>query len=217
MLYKYILFDLDGTLTNPKTGITKSVAYALKKIKNIDANLDDLTKFIGPPLKESFMDFYDFTEEEAKQAILYYREYFVDQGIYENEIYEGIKELLEDLQKTNANVLAVATSKPTKFAELIIKHFGLDGYFTSIVGSNLDGTRTKKSEVIEEVLLKLPIKDMREVVMIGDRQHDILGAKEMDIDSIGVAYGYGTYDELKRAGASYIVNNIQGLRDLLLS
>lgn len=217
MLYKYILFDLDGTLTNPKTGITKSVAYALKKIKNIDANLDDLTKFIGPPLKESFMDFYDFTEEEAKQAILYYREYFVDQGIYENEIYEGIKELLEDLQKTNANVLAVATSKPTKFAELIIKHFGLDGYFTSIVGSNLDGTRTKKSEVIEEVLLKLSIKDMREVVMIGDRQHDILGAKEMDIDSIGVAYGYGTYDELKRAGASYIVNNIQGLRDLLLS
>ncbi|MCF8018716.1 MAG: HAD-IA family hydrolase [Vallitaleaceae bacterium] len=217
MLYKYILFDLDGTLTNPKTGITKSVTYALKKIKNIDANLDDLTKFIGPPLKESFMDFYDFTEEEAKEAILYYREYFVDHGIYENEIYEGIKELLEDLQKTNTYVLAVATSKPTKFAELIIKHFGLDEYFTSIVGSNLDGTRTKKSEVIEEVLLRLSIKDKREVVMIGDRQHDILGAKEMVIDSIGVTYGYGTYDELKRAGANYIVNSIQGLRDLLLS
>ena len=215
-MYKYILFDLDGTLTNPKTGITKSIAYALKKIKNIDANLDDLTKFIGPPLKESFMDFYDFTEEEAGQAIIYYREYFVNQGIYENEIYEGIKELLEELQKTNVYVLAVATSKPTKFAELIIKHFGLDGYFTSIVGSNLDGTRTKKSEVIEEVLLRLSIKDKREVVMIGDRQHDILGAKEMVIDSIGVAYGYGTYDELKRAGANYIVNSIQGLRDLIL-
>ncbi|VDN48977.1 5'-nucleotidase [Petrocella atlantisensis] len=216
MLYKYILFDLDGTLTDPKTGITRSVAYALKKTKNIDANLDDLTIFIGPPLKESFMDFYDFTEEEAKEAILYYREYFVDHGIYENEIYEGIEELLEDLQKTNTYVLAVATSKPTKFAELIIKHFGLDEYFTSIVGSNLDGTRTKKSEVIEEVLLRLSIKDKREVVMIGDRQHDILGAKEMVIDSIGVTYGYGTYDELKRAGANYIVNSIQGLKDLVL-
>lgn len=217
MLYKYILFDLDGTLTNPKTGITKSVAYALKKTKNIDANLDDLTIFIGPPLKESFMDFYDFTEEEAEQAIIYYREYFVDQGIYENEIYEGIKNLLDDLQKTNTFVLAVATSKPTKFAELIIKHFGLEGYFTSIVGSNLDGTRTKKSEVIEEVLLRLSIKDKREVVMIGDRQHDILGAKEIVIDSIGVAYGYGSSDELERAGADYIVNSIQGLRDQLLS
>ncbi|PKM52998.1 MAG: phosphoglycolate phosphatase [Firmicutes bacterium HGW-Firmicutes-5] len=217
MLYKYILFDLDGTLTNPKTGITKSVAYALKKTKNIDANLDDLTIFIGPPLKESFMDFYDFTEEEAEQAIIYYREYFVDQGIYENEIYEGIKTLLDDLQKTNTFVLDVATSKPTKFAELIIKHFGLEGYFTSIVGSNLDGTRTKKSEVIEEVLLRLSIKDKREVVMIGDRQHDILGAKEIVIDSIGVAYGYGSSDELERAGADYIVNSIQGLRDQLLS
>ncbi|PKM56535.1 MAG: phosphoglycolate phosphatase [Firmicutes bacterium HGW-Firmicutes-3] len=217
MLYKYILFDLDGTLTNPKTGITKSVAYALKKTKNIDANLDDLTIFIGPPLKESFMDFYDFTEEEAKQAIIYYREYFVDQGIYENEVYEGIKELLEDLQKANAFVLAVATSKPTKFAELIIKYFGLEGYFTSIVGSNLDGTRTKKSEVIEEVLSRLSIKDKHEVVMIGDRQHDIIGAKEMNIDSIGVEYGYGTYDELKSAGANYIVDSIQGLRDRLLS
>ena len=213
MRYKYILFDLDGTLTDPKTGITKSVAYSLKKLKNIDVELDQLTPFIGPPLKDSYIDFYGFSESEAERAIQIYREYFKDTGIYENEIYNGMKALLETL-KDKQYILGVATSKPTMFAERIIEHFDLDQYFSCIVGSNLDGTRTDKAEVIAEALAQLSIGNKEQVVMVGDRKHDILGAKKMQMDSIGVTYGYGSYQELNDAGADYIVDNIDKLKKL---
>jgi phosphoglycolate phosphatase len=214
MSYKYILFDLDGTLTDPKIGITKSVAYSLKKLKNIEVELDQLTKFIGPPLKDSYIDFYGFSESEAEIAIQTYREYFKDTGIYENEVYSGMEDLLEAL-KDKQYILGVATSKPTMFAEIIIKHFDLERYFSCVVGSNLDGTRTDKAEVIAEALTQLSIDDKENVVMIGDRKHDILGAKKMEIDSIGVTYGYGSYEELEDAGADYIIENIDGLKKIL--
>lgn len=210
MSHKYILFDLDGTLTDPKEGITKSVAYSLKKMRNIEVDVEELTKFIGPPLMDSYSEYYGFTEEESRKAIEYYREYFKDKGIYENIIYDGIKELLEKL-KNKGKVLVVATSKPTVFAEVIIRHFDLEGYFTFIVGSNLDGSRTRKSEVIEAALKKLGINDLADVVMIGDRKHDIMGAKEVNVDSIGVVYGYGSFDELKKAGADHVVNSVNEL------
>ena len=216
MKHKYILFDLDGTLTDPKVGITSAVAYSLKKLKGIEANLDDLTTFIGPPLKESFTNFYGFSEREADLAIEYYREYFADKGIFENEVYPGIHALLEDLKNTGAFVMAVATSKPTIFANRIIKHFGLEGYFSCVVGSNLDGSRVKKAEVIAEVLSQLHVDDKREAIMIGDREHDVIGAKQVGIDVIGVAYGYGTYEELEYAGADFIVSQIIEIKELLL-
>jgi phosphoglycolate phosphatase len=206
MSYKYILFDLDGTLTDPKIGITKSVAYSLRKLKNIEVELDQLTKFIGPPLKDSYIDFYGFSESEAEIAIQTYREYFKDTGIYEN--------LLEAL-KDKQYILGVATSKPTVFAEIIIKHFDLERYFSCVVGSNLDGTRTDKAEVIAEALTQLSIDEKENVVMIGDRKHDILGAKKMEIDSIGVTYGYGSNEELEDARADYIIENIDGLKKIL--
>nr|MDA3847375.1 HAD hydrolase-like protein [Vallitaleaceae bacterium] len=200
MKYKYILFDLDGTLTDPKVGITKSVAYSLKKMRDMDVDTEELTKFIGPPLKDSYMDFYDFTEEEAEEAIACYREYFKETGIYENEVYDGIRQLLGRLQALG-HILVVATSKPTVFAETIINHFDLEGYFTCIVGSYLDGRRTNKAEVIEAVINALSIhNEKNKVIMIGDRKHDIIGAKTVGVDAIGVIYGYGSYDELEKAG-----------------
>lgn len=215
MKYKYILFDLDGTLTDPVMGITNSVAYALKKIKNLDVEPSNLTKFIGPPLLDSFIEFCGLTEIEAKQAIEYYREYFKVDGIFENEIYHGIKDLLIELKQSGA-IMAVATSKPTVFAERIIDYFTLNQYFELIFGSHLDGGRTKKSEVIEAVLKALEIRNLKEVVMIGDRKHDIIGAKQVRIDSIGVEYGYGSYEELNNAGADFVVGDVSELRKLLL-
>lgn len=214
-MYKYLLFDLDGTLTDPKVGITKAVAYALKKFKQLDVDLDALTKFIGPPLKDSFMRFYGFSEQDADLAIQYYREYFSETGIFENEVYPGIRDMLDVLKHDGRYVLAVATSKPTVFAERIIEHFGLKDYFTCVVGSNLDGTRSKKAEVIQEVLRVLNVSQLDEVVMIGDREHDILGAKQVGVRSIGVLYGYGSYEELEGAGAGYIVKQVEELRILL--
>ena len=132
--YKYILFDLDGTLTDPKEGITKSVQYALKKYVILIENLDLLENFIGPPLKDSFMEYYNFSEDQASQAIEYYREYFKEKGIFQNKVYEHMEELLSKLKKLGL-ILIVATSKPTVFAEEILRHFNLDVYFELIIGS----------------------------------------------------------------------------------
>lgn len=210
MSYKYILFDLDGTLTDPKEGITKSVQYALKKFDIIVEDLDTLEKFIGPPLTTSLMEFYGFSEEKAVKGVQDYREYFKERGIFENKVYENIEDLLSKL-KALGLVLIVATSKPTVFSEQIIEHFNLDKYFNEVVGSNLDGTRSKKGEVIKYIIDKYKISNLSEAVMIGDRKYDIIGAQENNIASIGVTYGYGSEEELKAAGATYIVNDIDEL------
>lgn len=215
MKYKYLLFDLDGTLTNPKVGITKSVQYALAKFNIVESNLDTLEKFIGPPLKDSFMNYYAFSQNQAAEAIKIYREYFEDIGLYENKMYSGMDELLGELKQRNI-VLCVATSKPTVFAKRIIKHFNLDKYFSIIVGSNLDGTRVQKSEIISWVINKMEIKNRNEVLMIGDRKYDIVGAKSCYLDSVGVLYGFGSKDELLESNPTYMANNILDLRELLL-
>ena len=151
---KYILFDLDGTIIDPKEGITKSVAYALNKFEIKVDNLNELCKFIGPPLKDSFIEYYNFSEDEAEKAIKYYREYFADRGIYENKLYKGFEDILISLKENN-KVLIVATSKPTIFATKILENFNLSNYFTFVSGSNFDGIRVRKSEVI---LYKISIK-----------------------------------------------------------
>lgn len=205
-MYNYILFDLDGTLTDPGIGITNSVMYALKKF-NIDVeDRATLYKFIGPPLLESFEKYYGFSKEESELALKYYREYFKPKGLYENEVYEGIEELLAEL-KSRKKILIVATSKPEAFAVEILKHFHLDHYFDFIAGATMDEKRTKKSDVIAYALEQCKITDKASAIMIGDREHDVLGAKRVGLDSIGVLYGYGNYEELENAGATHIVEN----------
>lgn len=212
---EYILFDLDGTITDPKVGITKSVEYALNKFNIEVDNLDDLCKFIGPPLTESFIKFYNFSEEDAKKGVEYYREYFKETGIFENYVYEGFEDLLIKLKDNNKNLI-VATSKPQVFAVKILEHFGLKKYFDFIAGSNLDGTRVNKNEVIEYAIEECNIKDLSKAIMVGDREHDIIGANKVGIDSIGVLYGFGNHDEFNNNGATYIVENISELSSLLV-
>lgn len=206
-MYQYILFDLDGTLTDPGLGITNSVMYALKKFGIDIPDRAALYKFIGPPLQESFEKYYGFSNEKSELAIQYYREYFKVSGLYENEVYDGIEELLKNLKAQNKSVI-LATSKPEVFAVEILKHFQLDKYFDFIAGATMDETRVKKADVISYALDSCKISDLSSAIMIGDREHDILGAKQIGLDSIGVLFGYGSREELEAAGATYIASNV---------
>ncbi|MGI5899989.1 MAG: HAD family hydrolase [Christensenellales bacterium] len=212
---KYILFDLDGTITDSGIGITKSVLYALDFFGVPVGSLDELRPFIGPPLKDSFMELYGFSEEKAAQAIAKYREYFSVTGLYENELYPGIPELLKELKAAGKKVL-LSTSKAEIFTNRIIKHFGIAQFFDFVAGSELDGRRTDKAEIIAHALSGAKIADPSLAVMIGDRKHDIIGAKKHGMDSIGVLYGYGSLEELKAAGADETAATVAELSDLLL-
>lgn len=209
-----LLFDLDGTLTDPMMGITKSVQYALKKYGIIEEDLWNLTKFIGPPLMDSFQRYYGFSEEDARQAVLYYREYFAPTGKFENVVYDGIPEMLAALKEAGFT-LAVATSKPEVFAKDILEHFDLDGYFDFVGGALLTG-RTDKAEVIAYVLETLGAKK-EDTLMAGDREHDIIGAAKNGLFSVGVLYGYGDRAEHEKAGAGHIVETVEELREYLIS
>lgn len=210
-----ILFDLDGTLTNPKEGITKCVKHALEHFKVKVNSLDELEIFIGPPLKEQFMLYCDFDEAKGIECVEKYRERFNDIGIFENEIYQGIQQLLFELRQ-KGHTLAVASSKPTVYVTRILEHFDIDKYFDVVMGSELDGRRTNKAEVILEALNELNINNKdKKTIMVGDRHHDIVGAKQNNIKSIGVSYGFGRNNELEKAGADYIVNSVDELRELL--
>lgn len=212
---QYILLDLDGTVTEPEEGITKSIQYALHHMGIEVEDLKTLRKHIGPPLKYGFMDFWGFTEAEADRGIELYREYFTVKGMYQNYEYVGMKDLLQSL-KNAGRTLILATSKPEKFAKMILEYFHLEGYFTDICGASMDSTRSKKGDVIRYALHKNHITDLEQVVMVGDRFHDIEGAKENGIDSIGVLYGYGTREELTQAGAGQIAETILELKTILL-
>lgn len=214
----YILFDLDGTLTDSKIGITSCVQYALKAQGIIEENLDKLEPFIGPPLKQSFMEFYQLDEKQAEEAIVKYRERYSKTGLYENQIYKGIPAMLRKLKRSGAK-LAVASSKPAVYVEKILKHFHIAKYFDVVVGSELDGRRIDKQEVVEEALCQLfdNGKIVREkCTMVGDRKFDIEGAAAFSITSVGVTYGYGGMQELKEAKADYIVRSVEELEGLLL-
>lgn len=212
--YKYLLFDLDGTITDSEIGITRCVEYALNYFGIQVKDLHELSPFIGPPLLDSFKDFYNFTDEQAIVAVAKYRERYAVKGILENKLYPGIKELLADAQKNDKTII-LATSKPEIFAKRILDHFGLSGYFSFVAGSGLDGSLHTKTDVINYILQSNKITDLDSVVMIGDRKHDIIGAKNVGIDSIGVLYGFGDYKELSEAGATYIVKDIPKLYEVV--
>lgn len=215
---QYLLFDLDGTLTDPKLGITTCVQYALASFGIDEPDLDKLEPFIGPPLKDSFMKFYHMDDEQAEAAIEKYRERFRDTGIFENKLYEGVPEMLQALN-SKGMYMAVASSKPTVFVERILEHFHIAKYFKVVVGSELDGTRVNKDEVVAETLKRLfgdkPVEKDK-VYMIGDRSFDAEGARAMGVESVCVTYGYGSMEELKAAKADYIVRSVEELKKFLL-
>lgn len=213
-MYKIVLFDLDGTLTDPGEGITNSAAYALNKFGISVTDKTMLYKFIGPPLKDSFMKYYGFSESDALLAIDYYREYFGDKGIFENSVYIGIEQMLLHLKNSGRNIV-LATSKPQKYAVEILKHFKLYKYFDFIGGATMDGARSEKSDVIKYVLNNINFDSLSDIVMVGDREHDIIGAKQNDIDSIGVLFGYGTEEELESAGATHIAKSVDEILKFL--
>ena len=211
----YILFDLDGTLTDPGMGITNSVAHALSHFGITVTDRTQLYRFIGPPLMDSFMEYYGFTEEQAQEAVKVYREYFADRGWAENTVYEGIEAMLSELAAAG-KVLLVATSKPQVFAERILNHFGLARYFTHICGVALQAPRGySKADVIREALAAAGVDDLTTAVMVGDRHHDIDGAKAVGLPSIGVLYGYGDREEHEAAGADAIAESVAELREFL--
>ncbi|MDR0704093.1 MAG: HAD hydrolase-like protein [Planctomycetaceae bacterium] len=213
MKYHNVLFDLDGTLTDPYWGITNSIKYALQKFDITEQNDSQLKLFIGPPLEQSFMEYYNFNKNEAKKAIEFYREYYSVKGIYENKLYHGIDAVLETLNNNKTNCI-VATSKLEKYAVKVLRHFKIDLYFNHVTGSNLDGTLVEKGEIINDIIEKYQL-EKEKTIMVGDRKYDIIGAKNNGIDSIGVLYGYGTQEELEEAKPTYLCNRIDKLLKLL--
>ncbi len=213
MEYKYYLFDLDGTLTDPGIGITNSVMYALEKFSIYVSDREELYPFIGPPLADSFRKYYDLDEEQALRAIEYYREYFRAGGIFENEVYERIPEMLEELKGRGA-IIALATSKPYEFSVRILEHFGLRQYFDHVGAATMDGRISRKADVIRHLLNELGDIDPASVLMIGDRDQDIKGAKANGLHCVGVLWGYGSKEELADAGADYIVSEPSELLSL---
>lgn len=202
-MYKYLLFDLDGTLTDPGLGITNSVMYALRKFGIDVTDRTTLYKFIGPPLRESFETFYGFSKEKTDEAVKFYREYFSETGLYENVVCDGIPEVLKELKESGRKLIA-ATSKPEVFAVKIMKHFDLYDSFDLVAGATMDNTRNEKADVIKYALESVGVSDTSSAIMIGDRKHDIIGANANGIASIGVLYGYGSREELTEAGAAFI-------------
>lgn len=214
-MYDVILFDLDGTLTDPGEGITNSVAYALHKFGIEVPDRRALYKFIGPPLYESFMKYYGFDRAGGLEAVEAYREYYRDRGIWENRVYDGIPALLAEL-KAAGKTLVLGTSKPEEFAERILEHFALRQYFDFVAGSTMDSARVAKADVLKYALESLHIAPSERVVMVGDREHDVLGAEAVGLACVGVLFGYGDRPELERAGAAEIAADVPQLRKILL-
>lgn len=212
---RYVLFDLDGTLTDPALGITNCVQYALEKFDIYPQTGEELFPYIGPPLMVSFMNFHGLSQEQAKQAVKYYRERFSVKGLYENEVFEGIPELLRKLQEREVTLI-VATSKPEEFACRILEYFDLVKYFTFVAGSTLDGQRPEKADVIAYIRESYPEMTAANTLMIGDRKYDVEGAHKCGLPTVGVLYGYGDRAELETAKADYIVDSVSGLHELLL-
>ncbi len=209
-MYNTILFDLDGTLTDPALGITNSVAYGLEMWGIVVEDRRELYKFIGPPLLDAFSKEYGFSREDSQKTLDRYREYFRSRGLYENTMYDGIPEMLTELKRRGKKIM-LATSKPDEFAKKILLHFGLYEYFDFIGAASMDESRAKKADVIKYVLDECGIEDVSDVLMVGDREHDVLGAAEHGIDTLGILYGYGSREELTAAGAKYIAESVEDI------
>ena len=214
-MYQYLLFDLDGTLTNPKEGITKSVQYALRHFGIEVADPDTLTPYIGPPLIPSFMEFHGLTQEQALEALQVYRKRFESVGLFENEVLDGVPEMLCSL-KQKGRYVAVASSKPEAYVRRILEHFDLLQFFDKVVGASMDEKLSAKKDIIGEALRRMgKSPGDQDVLMVGDRMHDVEGAKLCGLDSLGVYTGFAPEGELEEAGATYVFHTIKEMADFL--
>ena len=212
--YKYIIFDLDGTLSDSKEGITKSVQYALKKVGIIEDNLDNLNHFVGPPMVEEYMKSYGMSEEKAYETLDYYRERYVPTGIYETKIYPGVKEVLEAVKQKDLKI-GMATSKPEGMAEDVAKYLKIYDYFDIICGADLHGPIQSKASVLNKLFESSDfVKE--ESVLIGDTKFDVEGANEVGIDCLGVSWGTGTKKEMLDRGAFEIFDDYQSVIDYFI-
>jgi len=209
-----IIFDLDGTLTDSAEGIFNSFIYSLKHF-GIEEKKENLSSVIGPSLSSSFRSLYGFEGEKAKEAIKKYREYYSEKGIFENQVYDGIKELLEKLNASGKTLL-VATAKPINYAKIILEHFDMIKYFKFVCGAELDGSVSEKTEILGNALKLLEQEPTKNIIMIGDRKHDIIAANHYGISSSAVLYGYGTIGELQKENPTHIVNTVSDLSSILL-
>jgi len=210
-----VLFDLDGTLTDSRLGITRSAAYALEDFGIKINNLDELNGFVGPPIRWSFKEFTGFDDAKVEKIVEKFRERYFVTGVYENEMYPGIDTVLQEL-KNAGKTLMVATAKVTSLADMVLSHFNIAQYFDYVSGSEMDGTRSEKGEIIKYAMEQNNITDVSGCIMIGDRKHDIIGAKSVNMKSIGILYGYGSKEELTKAGADYIINTVNELPAFIL-
>ena len=215
-MYQYLLFDLDGTLTDPKEGITKSVQHALRHFGIEVEDPDTLTPYIGPPLIPSFMEFHGLSREQAEEALMVYRERFSTVGLFENEVLEGVPEMLRSL-KEKRRFVAVASSKPEEYVRRILDHVDLLQFFDEVVGASMDEKRSAKKDIIEEALLRMgKASGDKSILMIGDRKHDVEGARLCNLDSLGVYTGFAPEGELEEAGATYVFHTIGEMAAFLL-
>lgn len=216
-MWKTVLFDLDGTLTDSAEGITKCVQHALVSLGFDAPELSELECFVGPPLQKMFMKYADLDEETAEQAVELYRERYVPTGMYENKLYPSVIEML-DLFKKNGIVMGVASSKPEIYVKRILDYFGISSYFKVVVGSELNGERVNKKDVLEEAIKRLKMEKSRDqIVLVGDTEYDVLGANEADIDCIAVTYGYGDRNEIEKVRPVYIADTVSEIADCVLS
>ena len=218
MSYSHIIFDLDGTITEPEKGITNGLRYALDRLGYEIKSHEELYKFIGPPLSESFRDFCGFSEEKTGEAIALYREYYSDRGILENDLMPGVRDALDVMYKQGKH-LYIATSKPYPFTVKILEHLDIKDYFEYVSGASMDGKTGTKIEVLEQLIQNTNLSEHisnGEVIMVGDRKFDINGAKHFGIAGMGVMFGYGSREEFEAADADYIVNNSQEMLAVIM-
>lgn len=212
--YDYILFDFDGTLLDSQEGIIESLKHTIE-FNNIEVAKDiQLSKFIGLPIKDSFVEYCSMSDKEAEDSVNVFRDYYSKIGIFKSNLYKGVEDLLNNISKDKQ--IFVVTSKPQVFTELLIKHFNINRYFKSIIGSTLDNTLKNKDELIKCLLMNNNIKEKSKVIMIGDQPQDIIGAKACNIDSIAVTYGYGNIEDLKSLEPTFLVDSILKLKDILV-
>lgn len=216
MALEYALFDLDGTLTDSAVGITNCAVYALEKFGIYPKSREELYPYIGPPLIRSFMNFHGLSLEEAERAVVYYRERYSDVGWRENRVFEGMPELLRQLQENGVRLI-VATSNPEVYTQRILEHFDLASYFSLVAGCTLDGHRSEKAEVIAYVRSNYPEITANNALMIGDRKYDVEGAHSQGLPALGVLFGYGDREELEAVEADYIAVDVADLKRLLFS